>query len=307
MGVYLGYVFRQFFKFPKPIVFRKLSLYLLFIISLILTGCAVGPNTQRIAEFGEAAQKANEVLITPFNLSRSLGVEITRYNNACLYLASPNGVGGELAASNDIKVQTIVSELRLVHLALGRYTSALASVTDPASLDALRTAGAAFASETTNALGVATPAPIDSAIAPAVNLSVNLFITLSEVERVRQIKEIMLRVNPSIELLGLKLETDTSIIVSEMDRILSQWDEQARCILVASSRENKDTSSLFSQLDERKRFLLSQRQSVSKLAKLFKAVAEIHSAAADQPASIDQKLDSLNLLLADIEALASVL
>ena len=269
-----------------------------FLILAIVNGCASGPTTKEISAFGQATEKAVTIITVPDQLQSQLVLETTINRNTCLYL---KGRHPQLAEKSEQKLLDVIAAQKLFSKALANYAKAIASATNQEGLKKLRAAASQFTSAvSTVASSAGAPSAPTSAV---IGASVNLAINIGEIGRIQRIRSIMVDVYPYLIVAERLVEDDVDIIDAHLTKALDSWTKQADCVLNVSRHEPATATSLFAELDKKKRVILARKSSLGLAVDAIRKVKEAHLIVIESQGDLNQALDELELIIADAQTI----
>lgn len=267
-----------------------------------LSSCGTAVQTADVAKFGTAATTAVSVVAETGRLENDLSVAYAIENNACRYLKSANYTIAPPRADRPV---ARLQERDAFLDALSDYASALAEATDPDAIANLKAAADKLTSSAARLSAAASPGA--AVIAPVFKLAVDSGVYLSELERMRQIREIAKEVQPYLNdatvLVFNEYDNDQKLIKQRMKR----WEEAARCNLSQVRRTGGAAYQQYAAIDKAKRDFEERSQIVAKSIELMTKVLKAHQDLADGSTGLASAIADINLFLDDIADLKNAI
>lgn len=282
-----------------------LAFPLLFLM-IALTGCALSPTTSNVQAFGKAARQATAAVSAPDQLQNELLLKIAINRNACRYL-SAESYGLASRPANNV-LETIKEQKKFVR-ALEAYSTALSDVTAPEGLANLRAAANSFSDQLSTVVAVG---PLSAAsatvIGPVTKVLVNAVVNVSELQRRKKMKEIMVTADISIVQGSRKIRQDYKQIQTHLENLAQVWRRSAACVLRQVRVSNgAGAYDLFTQFDADYRAYKAKIMTLNEAVNLIGQVVITHEILINSDGSFDEALAQFNQAIADFGALKAAL
>lgn len=266
------------------------------LVSALAMISACGVSESQLSEFGRTVDQTVQVVGTASTVTGNLIAQNEVTRNACNFL---KGGSYTLASAPQTQLSPLLSDQGTVMAALGAYANAIAGALDAEEQASLDVATGTLA---TSIGKLGTQFETGAETGPTISLLLNAIVQIEENRRISAVKAEMEKVLPFLNRLKELLEADQVRALAEMDLQIAEWERHSRCVL-STSRNSANAEATFRAADQAMRELMANRRQAEQAVQAMDALIDAHFAIVFGDGDFEDGLETLNVFLADLQAI----